>query len=693
MPFRKYASLESVQVVELKGSQSKSKTACLDKLADFHDYRTDDGYLYARIWAISSRVNKNHDGWPSAELAGGQDILDKHTSAAGRGFVVEASQAKDRKHGFVTFLRKPIFVDHHNSNHKRTRGAIVDSRLHVADLKTSAEQDPYYASAPANHLPPTRVELLLEIDAKTFPKFAEAVIRGAENADEGIDGWSMGCDVDHTVCSICSHKAYSPSDYCNHVRQKGRTFPVKNSATGGFEERLAYEDCIKPAYFEISGVFDPADETALSQEVRTAARNWRASKKTADNPLPQADLTTAPAEVDTTRKERVCPVCGETMEGPVCELCGYEEPPESFQNPDLKKLDPHGEREEQSLDGEQPEQAPPIAPDATKLTTAQEVTSRMSWKAVPHRVAVDKSNEPDEEITKDEDEPTTARSAADVVAAAERSNVNRTAAEPGDPSFKADKRVDVTGVGGVLDASNEQASKAQKQVDVQGKGGTGVEDVSPDRTDSVEKEERITGTPTDTWHGTKDQASPVSDKAFPPDGVTSAKQGVQPGAKEFKADDRVDVEKEVSVTWGQSQDGTDQWTGTDGNGVTRQQQPVTNETFPPSGGVTSHVVACFKLAETEVDLRFIPNEKKFDRVAELQGKSEEFVRAQLDAYSKVRTAGLRRQANTEEAEGVRRLPTLGRQASAVVPTPVQTLDRDVHDAGLFADAIPAVEAA
>src|SRR4051812_44703132 len=128
MPFTKFASFEVSQTLEVKGSPERSKTASLDKLADYHDYRTDDGYLYARIIAISSRVNKNNDGWPSVELAGDQKfwdekvqpVLDKHGA-------VTLETDPNMKTGYSTFPGKGIFVDHNNSDTKRIRGVIADS--------------------------------------------------------------------------------------------------------------------------------------------------------------------------------------------------------------------------------------------------------------------------------------------------------------------------------------------------------------------------------------------------------------------------------------------------------------------------------------------------------------------------------------------------------------------------------------
>src|SRR4051812_4984123 len=132
--FVKFASAEA-QVLGFAGSaRGKLRTASLSKFGEYSDYRTDDDYLYVRVRAISSRVNKNHDGWPSEEL----------------------------QKSWRSFIGKPIFVDHHNHDPGKARGVIVDAALHVEDdLDKVSAFDPYYATAPDNHKPPTWVELLL----------------------------------------------------------------------------------------------------------------------------------------------------------------------------------------------------------------------------------------------------------------------------------------------------------------------------------------------------------------------------------------------------------------------------------------------------------------------------------------------------------------------------------------------------
>lgn len=232
----KYAKVE--EILEIKTADQRfafnpdfAPGDTLNKFASLSSSDSEDGYLYVRCRAISSRVNKNNDGWPSAELA----------------------------KAYKTFIGRPIFVDHNNDDPSRARGVIVDSRLHVEDDEKTSSFDPYYASAPENHKPPTWIELLLEVDAKTFPKLANAVRKGH------IDAVSMGANIETSVCSVCSHSAKSPLEYCSHVSSKGADFEI-TADNGEKMIKKAYEDCHDINFFEISFVFDPADPTALISE-------------------------------------------------------------------------------------------------------------------------------------------------------------------------------------------------------------------------------------------------------------------------------------------------------------------------------------------------------------------------------------------------------------------------------------------
>lgn len=246
----KYASLEKILEVKTSKTKLDVKDAGQNfiKLARLPNEKLEegeDGYIYVRANAISSRVNKNKDGWPAEELA----------------------------RAYKTFIGRPIFVDHNNDDPKRARGVVIDARLHVDDEKSSA-LDPYYSSAPKEHLPPTRVEIIMEVDAKTFPKLAEHIENGR------IDATSMGANIESSVCSICSNTATAPSEYCEHIEQKGTEFEIEG-ANGEKVRKMAYEDCYGVNFFEDSFVFDPADETALIGE---HSQN-KLSKEAEHNPI------------------------------------------------------------------------------------------------------------------------------------------------------------------------------------------------------------------------------------------------------------------------------------------------------------------------------------------------------------------------------------------------------------------------
>lgn len=256
----KYAELE---VLESKSSPRKVAGISLSSFDHLpaETYRTDDGYMYVKVRAISSRVNKNHDGWPAHELAGMTEAkfkelvssLDAEEKSKTSRIFTGRKLSTRGDYGFKTFVGRPIFVDHNNSDPTRTRGVIVDSLLHVEPSSRKLAADNYWSDAPENHTPETWIELLLEIDAKSFPRLAKAF----ESGD--IDSVSMGCNVEETECSVCGNMASDPDEYCNHIRNKGSVFFSQRHA----KRVKAYEDCYGINFFEISGVFDPADETAL----------------------------------------------------------------------------------------------------------------------------------------------------------------------------------------------------------------------------------------------------------------------------------------------------------------------------------------------------------------------------------------------------------------------------------------------
>lgn len=266
----KYADLEVIEVRQsdrrLAGTKPGQKFSSFDHLPE-DTYRTDDGYMYIKVRAISSRVNKNWDGWPVQELAGMKESKFRQLASESEqktSRVLTANLVETRgDYGFKTFAGRPFFVDHNNSDPKRTRGVIVDSLLHIESPKHKRSKDDYWADAPENHTPETWIELLIELDAEQFPKLANAFKTGE------IDSVSMGCNVEETECSVCGNRAQTMDDYCVHIKNKGGIY--ESHRTAG-KKVHAYEDCYGINFFEISAVFDPADETALTTDTPRYAK-------------------------------------------------------------------------------------------------------------------------------------------------------------------------------------------------------------------------------------------------------------------------------------------------------------------------------------------------------------------------------------------------------------------------------------
>ena len=208
--------------VQPSGAQLRKK---IQSSRTMKGFRMKPGYLYTVVRAISARVNQNYDGWPSEEL----------------------------KKAHHTFIGKPVFVNHENYNPKEARGVVVASRY------VENGNDRY-------------IEVIQEIDAKRFPKLAHEIKTG------GLDSVSMGAEAGFTICSACNNKAVDESDMCDHVLyHKGEKLRVRNRKTGKTEEKLVYESCYKLSFFELSYVFDPADETAVASKVIMAGNHRQAN--------------------------------------------------------------------------------------------------------------------------------------------------------------------------------------------------------------------------------------------------------------------------------------------------------------------------------------------------------------------------------------------------------------------------------
>ena len=94
-----------------------------------------------------------------------------------------------------------------------------------------------------------RVELVIGIDMNLDPEGAAMIDRG-----ESLT-FSMGAKVPYDICSICSNRAKTRAEYCDHLRyQMNQIDPVTGLLVGA--------DNTLPKFFDISRVLIPADKTA-----------------------------------------------------------------------------------------------------------------------------------------------------------------------------------------------------------------------------------------------------------------------------------------------------------------------------------------------------------------------------------------------------------------------------------------------
>ena len=200
------------------------KTASEVILPDGYDY--DPDFLYIKVRAISAGenygCNKNGDFFPEEEL----------------------------KNNYKTFLDAHVFKNHENKAVEKAIGDVMDA-VWNDEMKY--------------------VELFIRINRKVAP----TIVAGFEKGY--MTDVSMGCRVDHTICSICGNVAKTPSQYCQHIRQHKHEILE--------DGRKVFEINIAPKFHDISAVLNGADRTAkmtamfVSPEKKAFLENqWGMSK-------------------------------------------------------------------------------------------------------------------------------------------------------------------------------------------------------------------------------------------------------------------------------------------------------------------------------------------------------------------------------------------------------------------------------
>jgi len=176
------------------------KTAAL-KLPDGITY--DPDFLYMKVRGVSAGeywgCNKNSDFFPEGELLS----------------------------GYETFLTAHYFKNHENKDIKNAIGDVL-----------AAEWNDKMKG----------VDLLLRLDRKIAP----TIVRGFEKGF--MTDVSMGCRIDHSVCSICGNKAKTKFEYCDHIKyQRGQILD---------NGKKVYEINIGPKFHDISAVLNGAERAA-----------------------------------------------------------------------------------------------------------------------------------------------------------------------------------------------------------------------------------------------------------------------------------------------------------------------------------------------------------------------------------------------------------------------------------------------
>lgn len=317
--------------------------------ANFDHVPRREGYIYVRSRAISSRMNENFDLWPADEL----------------------------RQAWCTFIGKPVFVNHRNQNHRKAKGRIVDAALHE-DVALDGAEDVW-------------VEVLMEVDARRYPKLAEAVLKGRVNRT------SMGASVRKSTCTLCGKVASNPAQYCVCLKTQKGKFAERRYPDGRREKVLVAEKCEGISFFENSLLVEPpADPTAFvlgvdagpglkvasvipvekvgfqtltGQSCRECTHDatfhqglWGCSNEIGQFPCPCTGFkigkqafgeTRVPGAVDTLRSE-ACPNCGETSsawDGTTCQVCEHTVTPEFLADPDLDQAKEFNREQEAEGEG------------------------------------------------------------------------------------------------------------------------------------------------------------------------------------------------------------------------------------------------------------------------------------------------------------------------------------------------------
>jgi len=123
-------------------------------------------HLFVKVFAIKKdEVNDNGDWFSEGEL----------------------------KKAAKTFIGVPVFVNHQNDDIEKARGKVVHA---------------WYDDSSGG------IYTINMVDKIAFPRLARGIEQGY------VTGTSMGCQVSHSCCSICHHRAATAKEFCSHIKER-----------------------------------------------------------------------------------------------------------------------------------------------------------------------------------------------------------------------------------------------------------------------------------------------------------------------------------------------------------------------------------------------------------------------------------------------------------------------------------------
>ena len=105
----------------------------------------------------------------------------------------DAFNEEELKKSAETFIGVPVFCNHQNDDIEKARGKVVHA---------------WYDEDKGG------IWTINMVDKVAYPKLARGIEEGY------ITGTSMGCQVHHSLCSICHTKAHVADEYCSHIKER-----------------------------------------------------------------------------------------------------------------------------------------------------------------------------------------------------------------------------------------------------------------------------------------------------------------------------------------------------------------------------------------------------------------------------------------------------------------------------------------